>query len=157
MLTVINTILYATDLNSETESVLSMAMSVAEKYQAKVSLLNVIEPINPSVYSWGSVESWTEIANNTLNRSQEISEQQLNDFFDNRVPQETPVSRPSIKVINGRVAQSILRYADEIDADLIVIGSNGHGVMSELLIGSVANKVIHLSKRPVLLVPIPEG
>ena len=156
MLAEINTILYATDLQSESDSALSMAMSLAEKYQAKVVFLNVIEPINPNVYAWGGRESWHEIEKEALNRSLSTSKQRLDDFFSQELPSDTSIDRPSVKVINGYVTQTILDCADEIDADLIVMGSNGHGVISELLIGSVADKVVRLSKRPVLLTPIAE-
>lgn len=156
MLAEINTILYATDLQSESDPALSMAMSLAEKYQAKVVFLNVIEPINPNVYAWGGIESWDEIEKEALNRSLSTSKQRLDDFFSQELPSDTSIDRPSVKVINGYVTQTILDCADEIDADLIVMGSNGHGVISELLIGSVADKVVRLSKRPVLLTPIAE-
>jgi nucleotide-binding universal stress UspA family protein len=153
-LTEIKTILYATDLNSEAEAALSMTMSLAEKYQAEVTFLNVVEPINVSVYGWGAVESWIEIEESAVDRSQKVSEQKLNDFCDNKLPKGTAVSRPTIKVISGHAAKSILDYANEINADLIVLGSNAHGVIGELLLGSVADKVVRLSKRPVLLIPI---
>jgi len=154
MLTEINTILYATDVNPEAESALSMTMSLAEKYQAEVTVLNVVEPINVSLYGWGAMESWAEIEKDTLKRSLTTLNDQVNDFFDKHFSSGTSVARPSINVINGSVTTSILECSDDINADLIVLGSNGHGAISELLLGSVADKVVRLSKRPVLLVPL---
>jgi nucleotide-binding universal stress UspA family protein len=43
-------------------------------------------------------------------------------------------------------------YADLVDADLIVVGSRGHGSISGALIGSVSRGVLHGTKRPVLIV-----
>lgn len=154
MLTDIKTILYTTDLHPEAEPALSMAMSLAEKYQAKVTFVNVVEPINVSLYGWGAVDEWIEIENSALSRSQEVSEQQVNDFCDKELSSDTSIARPSIKVISGHAANSILSCADEINADLIVMGSNSHSAIGELLLGSVADKVIRLSKRPVLLIPV---
>jgi nucleotide-binding universal stress UspA family protein len=154
MLTEINTILYATDLHPESEPALSMAISLAEKYQAKVIFMNVVEPINVSVYGWGSVEQWVEIESSAMANSQKASEQQVEDFWDNNLLESHSASRPDIKVVSGHAAKSILNHADEIDAGIIVMGSNGHGVIGDILLGSVADKVVRLSKRPVLLVPL---
>jgi len=155
MLTAINTILYATDLSPEVEPALSMVKSLADKYQAEVIFLNVVEPIDPSLYAWGQMDSWSEIEKTTRNRSQMTLEQQASHFFDENSLVDSSALRPSVKVISGHVAKSILDCSDDINADLIVMGSNGHGAISELLLGSVADKVVRLSKRPVLLVPAP--
>jgi nucleotide-binding universal stress UspA family protein len=49
-------------------------------------------------------------------------------------------------------AEGIVEAAQEIGAELIVIGSHGRGGMARLLLGSVASKVITLAKVPVLVV-----
>jgi nucleotide-binding universal stress UspA family protein len=54
--------------------------------------------------------------------------------------------------IFGYAAREIVSYAQEIGADVIVMGSRGRGDMAGLLLGSTAHKVIHLSDRPVLVV-----
>jgi nucleotide-binding universal stress UspA family protein len=56
-----------------------------------------------------------------------------------------------------RIWPSLLRIADERDADAIVLGGEGIGPMKAALLGSVASGVIHHSKRPVLLVPPGQG
>ena len=52
----------------------------------------------------------------------------------------------------GDEAEVIARYAKEKGCDQIVMGTRGAGLVSNLVLGSVANKVIHLSPVPVLLV-----
>lgn len=52
----------------------------------------------------------------------------------------------------GEPAQAIARYADEKQCDQIFMGTRGLGTIAGLLLGSVATKVIHLTKVPVLLV-----
>ena len=54
--------------------------------------------------------------------------------------------------IFGYAAREIVSDAQEIDADVIVMGSRGRGDIAGLLLGSTAHKVIHLSDRPVLVV-----
>jgi len=61
--------------------------------------------------------------------------------------------RVTIHEPTGSVVEEILKTADAIAADLIVMGSHGHGSVYNLLVGSVTEGVLKISKRPVLLVP----
>jgi nucleotide-binding universal stress UspA family protein len=54
--------------------------------------------------------------------------------------------------IFGYAAREIVGDAEDIGADVIVMGSRGRGDLTGLLLGSTAHKVIHLSHRPVLIV-----
>jgi len=57
----------------------------------------------------------------------------------------------------GMVAEEILLQADSLNADLIVMGTHGHGAMYNLLVGSATKGVLKHSTRPVLLVPGPRS
>lgn len=52
----------------------------------------------------------------------------------------------------GDEAETIVKYAKDKGCDQIFMGTRGMGSVSNLLLGSVATKVIHLSPVPVLLV-----
>jgi nucleotide-binding universal stress UspA family protein len=52
----------------------------------------------------------------------------------------------------GEVAPTIARVATELDCDQIVMGTRGHTALGDLLLGSVAVKVLHLTTIPVTLV-----
>jgi nucleotide-binding universal stress UspA family protein len=52
----------------------------------------------------------------------------------------------------GYAAREIIAEADNRDAGVIVMGSRGRGDLAGLLVGSTAHKVIHLARRPVLVV-----
>jgi nucleotide-binding universal stress UspA family protein len=54
---------------------------------------------------------------------------------------------------SGTVAEEILLQADGLGADLIVMGTHGHGAMYNLLVGGVTKGVLKHSAHPVLLVP----
>ena len=56
---------------------------------------------------------------------------------------------------DGTVAEEVLQTATEISADLIVMGSHGHGSVYNLLVGSVTEGILKAGQRPVLLVPAP--
>jgi len=56
-------------------------------------------------------------------------------------------------MVQGQTAESILKEADRLKAELIVIGSHGHGAVHHLLVGSVSEHVLRKAKCPVLVVP----
>ena len=56
------------------------------------------------------------------------------------------------KLLRGDAVTEIIAYADLIGADLIVVGSRGHGTVASALLGSVSRRVLTHSERPVLIV-----
>jgi len=55
-------------------------------------------------------------------------------------------------LLQGDPASQIVEHADEIGADLIVVGSRGNGAVASALLGSVSRAVLHKARRPVLVV-----
>jgi nucleotide-binding universal stress UspA family protein len=65
-------------------------------------------------------------------------------------------------LLRGHTVDEIVAYADSHDADLIVVGSRGHGAIASALLGSVSHGVLKETKRQVLVVrpetvPAPVG
>jgi nucleotide-binding universal stress UspA family protein len=58
-------------------------------------------------------------------------------------------------LLQGDPAQALLKYADDQDADLIVIGSRGFGTLKELFLGSVSHYVVQHAEIPVLVIKAP--
>jgi nucleotide-binding universal stress UspA family protein len=56
------------------------------------------------------------------------------------------------ELLAGNPADEIVAYADSIGADLIVVGSRGHGAIASALLGSVSRGVLGEARRPVLVV-----
>lgn len=62
------------------------------------------------------------------------------------------LARVSTRAEVGFAAGEILRVADDVGADQIVMGTHGRGALGSLFLGSTAQRVVHLAKVPVLLV-----
>ena len=61
-----------------------------------------------------------------------------------------------VALIEERPTEALLKLADEHDARAIVVGTFGEHPIKGALLGSVPHKLLHLSERPVLVVPTPE-
>jgi len=59
--------------------------------------------------------------------------------------------------VAGGPAHAIAAIADRAHADLIVAGTRGHGPVAGLLVGSTAQRLLHLASCPVLIVPTPHA
>jgi nucleotide-binding universal stress UspA family protein len=55
-------------------------------------------------------------------------------------------------MLRGDAVDEIVAHADTIDADMIVVGSRGHGAIASALLGSVSRGVLNEAHRPVLVV-----
>jgi nucleotide-binding universal stress UspA family protein len=56
-------------------------------------------------------------------------------------------------VMLGGPAHPMEEIAEEAKADLIVVGTRGHSAIAGLLLGSVTQRLLHIARRPVLVVP----
>jgi nucleotide-binding universal stress UspA family protein len=56
------------------------------------------------------------------------------------------------QIKDGRPASVISQVAEEVDADIVLVGRRGRGEVAELLLGSVSHELVLHSKRPVLVI-----
>ena len=69
-----------------------------------------------------------------------------------RVAEEFRGAVPQVdNIVRGGPADQIIRAADELEADLIVIGGRGKGAVAAMQLGSVAYRVLHHARCPVLV------
>ena len=140
-------ILVAVDLSGEGKVVASRAVELAGRYNAKVSLLHVVEYIP------------VDLANElVLPQQQEIEEQLVLRAKEHLDSLAAGLKLPAIerRVVNGSTKSEILRCAEELRADLIVIGRHGRHGISRIL-GSTANAVLHNAPCDVLVVKLGEA
>jgi nucleotide-binding universal stress UspA family protein len=60
------------------------------------------------------------------------------------------VSRSHLR--EGRTIDEVVKVGDELEADLLVVGSRGHGGLRRMLLGSHSDGIVHCTHRPVLVV-----
>ena len=92
-------------------------------------------------------KSWQEKRDEQIKRIHD----RLKDF-DKRELQdnsETLKRVASISVVEGDPAAEILQRTDELDCDLVIVGTHSRGLIGQAFLGSVAEKVLHRITRPV--------
>ncbi|WP_421854786.1 universal stress protein [Marinomonas sp.] len=159
MLPKINTIVYACDLDGKTQAAMELVLSLAKTHGAKVILMHAIEPLNAQaanmINNYITEDVRDAMRKDAIKDINTRMERLLSEFMEKYSEElsnlETP---PETVIVNGIPSESIQRLAAEKNADLIVMNSRTHGRLSQMIIGSTANKVIHTSSIPVLVVPI---
>ena len=131
------TILFPIDQSRDSREAADLVVQLAKVHQCtSLILLSVVEdPENPHSAAMTSAEAIAKLLKNA---------QTL--FEDQGIPSQT-VER------SGKPAFTICDVADELQADLIVMGCRGMGLTEEGIADSVTNRVINLAPCPVLIVP----
>lgn len=163
MIPEIKNILYATDLTKNSAYAFRYAIASAKKFNAQIHLLHVVEKIPSSVegYLKGQFDglqltkSWEEKKAEQIMRIH----QRLDEFVKRELKDDPSDLKclGSIQVIEGDPAIGILQKAEELNCDLVVMGTHGHGLIGHAFLGGVAEKVLHRVQKPVFIIPIPKA
>ena len=154
MIPKIKKILYATDLSKNASYAFSFAISLAMKHEAKISIINVREKLSHNSDLQLTAEDYESATNKLI----EIMKARIDEFdelekFDGCIYTEYI---DKIIVKSGMPVEAIIRQSKEEESDLIVMGTHGHGILFNTFIGSTAQKMVQLSKTPVLVIRIPD-
>jgi nucleotide-binding universal stress UspA family protein len=161
MIPQIKKILYATDLSKNSAYAYQYALNMAEKYDAEIVILHVIEPIPPAARHYMKIyvdeAKWEEKIKYEQEMAIEKIKKRLQEFC-KRETQNDPrclalVSK--ILVQPGHPVEEILKAADEEQYSIIVLGTHGKGFLKHSFLGSVARSVLDRAKKPVFIIPLP--
>ncbi|MFC1839574.1 universal stress protein [Thermodesulfobacteriota bacterium] len=157
----IKRILYSTDLSKNSAYAFQYAVDLAEKHNALIYILNVIEELPSSAKA--ALENYLsdEQLGKFLNRNAELKETitgRLSVFCENvqKGDPQCTFRVASIDVIEGHPVNEMLKKAEKEKCDMIVMGTHGKGLITHAILGSVAEKVIRRAKVPVMVIPIPD-
>ena len=137
-------ILVPTDFSRNALKAVTYAAEIAEKSGAVIYLLHVIEP-SINMVTMQTDSSGKEVLNER-GRKLILLQKTVADIY--------PGVKVIIHLLGGKSIDSILKYTEMENMDLIVMGTTGANGLKELFIGSVAAGVIGKTKIPVLTVPV---
>ncbi len=146
----IKRIVVPTDFSEAGNQALEQGAWLSRLCNAELHLVHVFEPTSiffPAMEPVFALSVEGEVRENTSRKLSEISDQYSNKF--------------GIKVVSslaeGKIAAEIVKYAEEKEADLILMGTHGASGYEELFIGSNAEKVLSKAECPVLTIQAHAG
>jgi nucleotide-binding universal stress UspA family protein len=163
MIPKIQKILYATDLSPNSAFVFRYAINSANKHDANLIILYVLEEL--SVTAHAMLSSYlNEEQRKTLTQEMRSSvleriEKRLKVFCEKELKDQPELAErvESIKVAEGFPPEVILSKADELNCDVIIMGTHGKGIIQNTFLGSTSRRVLRRTRKPVFIIPLPKG
>ena len=138
----ITTILVPTDFSDYSRQALSYAEMLAKTFDAKIVLIHVIDTVS---YVVSESVQWTEVYARLEAAIQPMLEGLIREAEKRGVAAES-------KLTQGVPYDQIVKTAENVNADLVVMGTHGRTGIPHVLLGSVAERVVRLAPCPVLTV-----
>lgn len=138
-------IMVATDGSEEVRKAINSAIEIAKLSNAKMYAVHVVSLDSHSISPYNDSE-WEKAVKEQL-----ITEGKEATAYVENMGKTANIEVESI-ILEGSPADEIIDFAERNDIDLIVMGTQGKSAIHRFLIGSVAEKVVRHSKRPVLVV-----
>jgi nucleotide-binding universal stress UspA family protein len=148
-------ILIALDYDPPAQKIAESGYALAKAMNAQVILIHVVaESIYYSSLNYSPIMGYDGFSN--LDVVQVYTGEQLNkaaqDYLD-KSKEHLSDSNIQTVIREGDFAKNILSVADEMNVDIIVLGSHGRRGLDKILLGSVAEQVLHWTKVPLYIIP----
>jgi nucleotide-binding universal stress UspA family protein len=141
-----NKIIVAYDGSHHSKKALEWAIDLSRNSAGKVIAVYVSEPVEIlSLYSSESGMRMKDAIKELEERGRDTLEEAKAFCASHGVDVKTVF-------LHGNIAHTIITYARNEQADLIIAGTKGHGELEEMLMGSVTRNLVSLSSIPVLVV-----
>jgi len=139
-------ILAAMDLSTTTPAVLREARMWTRRMDAELILIHVAEP-DPDFVGYGAGPESVRLAvAHKFTRAHKQIEKAAAELRKDGID-------ATALLLQGATAETILREANTLSVDVILMGTRAHGSLHEILVGSVSKEVLQKSTRPILLIP----
>jgi nucleotide-binding universal stress UspA family protein len=167
----IRKILYTTDLSESARHAFAYAASLANLYGAGITILHVLteDPgMSMGIISYIGEKRWEDIRK----RNEEYAKQTLTGKRRDNIPLKDGLEQfcedvkadigetqtfitDEILVLRGNPADIIIEESEKRNCDLIVMGTHGHGIIADAVMGSTARQIMRRSRKPVLVIRLP--
>ena len=155
MIPKIKRILYTTDLSPNSAYAFRYAINSAKKHDAGIIILHVVEEMAP----FFEKERLKAISEKKIDEAMDRIRKRLKIFCDRELKDDPECADRvvSIEICQGNPPEEILKKVDELNCDVIVMGTHGKGIIRHSFLGSAAGRVLRRVRKPVFIIPLPEG
>ncbi|MDO6562150.1 universal stress protein [Amphritea sp. 1_MG-2023] len=155
MLPDIDTILYASDITEGSRPAFRMAVKQAINNHARIVFLHALEPMDDFIDDFLPVNASQKHKQQLIDSFKKRIGERIEAFLNSELEDDFELPyEPTIQVSPGKPDQVILKAAKRLNASMIIMGDRETSSMSRVFLGSTAQKVIHHSEIPVLIVPL---
>jgi len=136
-------ILVAIDGSEPSQKATRMAVDIASRFGARLTLVYVVPRLllPPDVYGL----TIAEVEREQRTHAERLVNETLAKLGEPGVEVDT-------SILSGPPAESIAEAAAAPDVDLVVVGSRGKGAAARVLLGSTSDRLVHISPKPILVV-----
>ena len=142
-------IFVAVDGSHTSELALKEAINLAKALKGQLRLVHVVDELGSTLYNPEYSKS-IEISESIINTGRDILEKAAATAAHSGIPTDTKLIE--IKTIGHRISEVIAQEAEAWPADIIVLGTHGRRGLSRIFLGSVAEGIVRVSAKPVLLI-----
>jgi nucleotide-binding universal stress UspA family protein len=150
------------DLSDNSAYVMRYAVNLAKKHDAGITILYVLEPLSPTVKAITQAYLFAgqvnKISEEKIAYAKDQIQQRLKTFCEKEL-KDDPESADTVKSIElceGFPAEMILRKADELNCNAIIMGTHGKGFIRNTFLGSTSKRVLRRTRKPVFIIPLPK-
>ncbi len=158
----IKKILYATDLSKNAAYAFQYAVYLSKISDATIVIMHIVEKMSPDAQiafrAYFDAGDRKKVMATKVSNAIERIKKRIAVLCEKELAGEQEIKDKiaSIKVYEGYPAEEILKKAEELDCDAIVMGAHKKG-FTHTFLGSVAKSVLRRSRIPAFIVPLPEG
>lgn len=148
-------VLIALDYDPTSQKVAEVGFALAKTMDAEIILLHVIsDPLHYSSVDHIRIMGFAGHLDTSQDQLVSLSSLKKisNDFLE-KTKKHLGDSNIHITVAEGDFAKTILKTATDLRADVIVLGSHSRKWLESIIMGSVAEKVLHLTTIPLFIIP----
>jgi nucleotide-binding universal stress UspA family protein len=146
MLNKFKRIVVPTDFSETAQTAVNLGAEIAGYYKASLDLVNAVDA---TVYAYAGYP-FASLSKELVASAEEA----LNRV---KLPKAADKINISRYILSGNPAAEIVEHAKRHSADMIVVGTHGHGAVARFILGSVADRVLHEATCPVLVTKAPKG
>jgi nucleotide-binding universal stress UspA family protein len=140
-------VLLAIDGSEAAERAVELCTSIAWPEDTRLRVATVVEPLNPIIAA-----DWSMAVNEADDPGEIEAKRTANAIVEQAVRRLARSGLAADRcVLRGRPASRIVEAAEDFSADLIVVGSRGHGTIASMILGSVSAEVADHAHCPVLV------